>query len=123
MRTSIEDNLRHIRDYYDSLFDLVGRNRAYDSATFEQRPPIVNMGYWLGGATTAREAQEQLVRELAERTPELQGKHVLDVGCRLAGPATLLACVYGAEVDGVNIVERQVEWARRYIHANGIADK
>ena len=67
--------------------------------------------------------QEQFVRELAARVPDLKGKRVLDVGCGLGGPATILACDYGAEVDGVNIVERQVDWARHYVEANGIADK
>jgi ubiquinone/menaquinone biosynthesis C-methylase UbiE len=81
------------------------------------------MGYWLYGAKTAREAQEQFVRELAVRVPNLEGKRVLDVGCGLAGPATLLACDYGAQVDGVNIVPRQVEWALRFINGNRISDK
>jgi cyclopropane fatty-acyl-phospholipid synthase-like methyltransferase len=123
MPTSIDDNIRAVRDHYDRLFDLVDRAKTYQSEGFSQRPPIVNMGYWLPNRRTARAAQEQFVRELAARAPDLTGKRVIDVGCGLAGPAILLACDYGAEVDGVNIVARQIDWARRYIEGNGVSDQ
>ncbi len=123
MPTSIDDNIHTVREHYDRLFDLVDGSKAYDSEGFRQRPPIVNMGYWLNNPKTARAAQEQFVRELANRVLDLKGKRVIDAGCGLAGPAALLACDYGAEVDGVNIVARRVEWARRYIEGNGISDK
>ncbi len=45
------------------------------------------------------------------------------MACGLGGPAVILACDYGARVDGVNIVERQVRWARQYMEANGVSDK
>ena len=41
----------------------------------------------------------------------------------MGGPATLLACDYGAIVDGINIVDRQVEWGRRYVEANGLEER
>ncbi|HEV2098207.1 MAG TPA: class I SAM-dependent methyltransferase [Stellaceae bacterium] len=123
MPTAIDDNIRTVSQHYDRLFDLVDRDKTYHSEGFRQRPPIVNMGYWLHHPKTAREAQEHLVRELAARIPDLPGKRVVDVGCGLAGPAILLASDYGAEVDGVNIVGRQIEWARRYITGNGVADR
>jgi cyclopropane fatty-acyl-phospholipid synthase-like methyltransferase len=119
----IAENIRSVREHYDSLFDLVDRGKEFNAEAFQQRPPIVNMGFWLHGARTAREAQEEFVRELAKRVPELQGKRVLDVGCGLAGPATQLAADYGAQVDGVNIVPRQVEWARRYIEGNRLSEQ
>src|SRR5207245_2344244 len=111
MPAGIDDNIRTVREHYDRLFDLVDRGRTYHSEAFKQRPPIVNMGYWLHNPKSARAAQEQFVRELAARVPDLKGKQVIDVGCGLAGPATLLACDYGAEVDGVNLAARQVYWA------------
>jgi cyclopropane fatty-acyl-phospholipid synthase-like methyltransferase len=119
----IEANIRTVREHYDSLFNFVDRARMYEADGFANRPPIVNMGYWLHGATTAREAQEQLVRELAARAGDLHGRHVLDAGCGIGGPATMLALDYGARVDGVNIVEQQVIWARRFIEAHGITDR
>ena len=64
MRDTIETNIRAVREHYDSLFDLVDRSKMYEADGFRERPPIVNMGYWSHGAKTAREAQEQFVREL-----------------------------------------------------------
>jgi O-methyltransferase StaMB len=119
----VEANIRAVREHYDALFSLVDRARMYEAGGFAGRPPIINMGYWLRGAKTAREAQEQFVHELASRAGELHGRQVLDVGCGVGGPAAILACEYGARVDGVNIVEQQVEWARRFIEANRMADK
>jgi 27-O-demethylrifamycin SV methyltransferase len=68
------------------------------------------MGYWLHNPETARAAQEQFVRELATRVPDLKGKRVIDVGCGFADPAILLAYEHGAKVDGVNVVARQIDW-------------
>jgi cyclopropane fatty-acyl-phospholipid synthase-like methyltransferase len=123
VRDTIEANVRTVREHYDSLFGLVDRAKSFEEAGFARRPPIVNMGYWLKGAKTAREAQEQMVRELASRIGDLKGRRILDAGCGLCGPAMILACDYGAVVDGVNIVEQQVKWARRFIEANAITDK
>ncbi len=119
----IEANQRVVRKHYDSLFDLVDRAKSYQGDAFKQKPPIVNMGFWEHGAKTAREAQEQFVRELARRAPDLDGKQVLDIGCGLAGPGVLLASEYGANVDCINIVERQAGWANRYVEGNGLTGK
>ncbi len=118
MSDVIQANIRTVREHYDSLFNLVDRSGLYESGGFTERPPIVNMGYWRHGAKTARQAQEQFVHELASRAGSLRGKRVLDAGCGLGGPATLLACEYGAIVDGVNIVEQQVRWGRRFADNN-----
>jgi cyclopropane fatty-acyl-phospholipid synthase-like methyltransferase len=83
---------------------------------------MVNMGYWTRGAMTDRAAQEQLVHELASRVPSLKGLRVLDAGCGLTGPAAILAYDDGAQIDGINIVEQQLRWARQYIEANGLDD-
>jgi cyclopropane fatty-acyl-phospholipid synthase-like methyltransferase len=117
---AIQANIRTVREHYDSLFSLVDRSGLYEAGGFTERPPIVNMGYWRRGANTARQAQEQFVHELALRAGGLEGKRVLDAGCGLGGPATLLACDYGAIVDGVNIVEQQVRWAGRFIKGNKV---
>lgn len=123
MSDAIQTNIRTVREHYDSLFNLVDRSGLYELGGFTERPPIVNMGFWCRGARTARQAQEQFVHELASRAGNLQRKRVLDVGCGLGGPATLLACEYGALVDGVNIVERQVRWAHRFADGNNIKDQ
>jgi len=121
--SAIAKNVNAVRRHYDWLFARLDRGKAYEAAGWGRRPPMVNMGYWTRGATTDREAHEQLVHELACRVSSLRGRRVLDAGCGLAGPAALLACDYGAQIDGINIVEQQLRWARQYIEGNGLGDK
>jgi cyclopropane fatty-acyl-phospholipid synthase-like methyltransferase len=119
----IATNIDSVRRHYDKYFSLLDRNKSFEAAGWSERPPIINMGYWAGGARTAREAQETFVRELASRAPALKERHVLDAGCGVGGPATILACEYGAQVDGVNIVEQQVRWAHRFLKENHLEDR
>jgi cyclopropane fatty-acyl-phospholipid synthase-like methyltransferase len=123
MRAEIEKNARTVRQHYNRFFDVLDRGRTIPENGWEQRPPIVNLGYWSRGARTAREAQIAFVHELASRVTPLQNRRLLDVGCGLCGPATILAGDYGAQVDAVNINEQQVDWARQFITGNRLQDR
>lgn len=114
------DNISAVRQHYNSYFSLLDREKSLQAAGWQQRPPIVNLGYWADGARDARQAQERLVHELASRVPDWRDRRVLDAGCGLAGPATILACDYGARVDAININEQQLALARNYTEANGL---
>ncbi len=118
MDQKIEQNARAVRDHYNRFFDLFDRDRAYAEAGWDRRPPIVNLGYWGRGARTSEDAQVAFVHELASRLPMLKGSRVLDAGCGLCGPAAILAADYGAQVDGLNINEQQICWARKFIAGN-----
>jgi 2-polyprenyl-3-methyl-5-hydroxy-6-metoxy-1,4-benzoquinol methylase len=54
---------------------------------------------------------------LASRVLPLEEKRVLDVGCGVGGPASILARDYGARVDGVTIIEEHVALGRKLIEA------
>ncbi|HWU89457.1 MAG TPA: methyltransferase domain-containing protein [Kofleriaceae bacterium] len=49
--------------------------------------------------------------------------HILDVGCGIGGPTLNLAEMSGAEVTGVNVVERQVQIARERAAARGLSGR
>src|SRR5579863_7694178 len=123
MRGTVDKNVDTVRDHYNRLFDLLDRGTSYSDSGWNQRPPIVNLGYWSRGTTEARDAQIAFVRELASRLPDLKGQRVLDVGCGLCGPAVILAADYGARVECININEQQVQWARQFIAGNGLKDR
>jgi cyclopropane fatty-acyl-phospholipid synthase-like methyltransferase len=123
MNNTIANNVQTVRQHYNQFFDLLDRKKLYSEPGWEQRPTIMNLGYWSRGATTAQEAQLEMVHQVASRVPSLKGSRVLDVGCGLAGPASILARDYEAQVDGINIVEQQVTLARQYIEANGLQDR
>ncbi|MGH9563103.1 MAG: SAM-dependent methyltransferase, partial [Terracidiphilus sp.] len=95
-KDSARQNVASVRNHYNLLFRLLDRETTYLSSGWNQRPPIVNLGYWSSGVTEARDAQVNFVRQLASRLPELKGRRVLDVGCGLCGPAAILAADYGA---------------------------
>lgn len=118
--SAVTANVNTVRRHYEGYFDLLDRRRRYEAASLGGRPPIMNLGYWARGAGTAREAQEDFVHELIARAPHPRGCRVLDAGCGVGGPATLLAQDYGALVEGVNIVGEQVTWARQFIAGNGL---
>ncbi|MGH2459508.1 MAG: SAM-dependent methyltransferase [Chloroflexota bacterium] len=116
-------NVKVISQHYDRFADAFDRERAYAAEGWTGPAPIMNIGYWARGATTARQAQEAFVHYAVEHLSPLAGQRVLDAGCGVAGPASILARAYGAEVDGVSIVERQVGWARQFVSAAGLAER
>jgi ubiquinone/menaquinone biosynthesis C-methylase UbiE len=83
----------------------------------------MNIGYWGWGARTPRQAQEAMVQLVAARAGDLQGRRVLDLGCGMGGPASILSAAYGAQVDGVTIVEQQVRGGRQYAANSGLQDR
>jgi cyclopropane fatty-acyl-phospholipid synthase-like methyltransferase len=123
MQAEIERNAQTVRQHYNRFFEILDRSKSIPKGGWDQRPPIVNLGYWSHGARTARDAQVAFVHELASRVTPLDGRPVLDVGCGLCGPATILASDYGAQVDAVNINDQQVAWARQFIEGNHLQDR
>lgn len=123
MSSVVSQNVRTVAQHYDQFMDVFDREKSYAASAFAQPAPIMNIGYWAQGARTAREAQEAFVHFAASHLPGLAGSRVLDAGCGLAGPASILARDYGAQVDGITIVERQVQWARRFLAASGLQDR
>lgn len=68
-----------------------------------------------GGAPEVRE----IVREL-----DLQGSHILDIGCGVGGPAMLLAAELGAaQVISIDIQPKQVERATHRVVQAGLAGR
>ncbi len=65
-------------------------------------------GYWKSGVVTKEAAQEQLIRELIERSGIERCRRVLDIGCGVGGSAIYLSKAFGAHVTGVTISREQV---------------
>jgi cyclopropane fatty-acyl-phospholipid synthase-like methyltransferase len=123
MSISVQENSERVVRHYREFWKLHGRESTPPPLAVDGRPPIMNIGYWGDGAVTAREAQVTFVRLLADRLPDLEDRRVLDIGCGVGGPASVLAADYGARVDALNIVPEQVQLARRYAKAQGLADQ
>ncbi len=105
MTPTIDD----IREHYDSLSPF------YRTFWGEH----IHHGFWHGDESSA-EAQENLIRELADRARISEGDRVLDVGCGLGGSSMFLAREYGAMVRGISLSPKQVSEARDHARRRGL---
>lgn len=81
----------------------------------------IHDGYYLTGKESKEEAQENLVRLLAEKANIQKGSKILDVGCGIGGTSIYLAKNFGAHTTGITISPVQVEMAQKQAerqHAN-----
>ncbi|PIW30796.1 MAG: hypothetical protein COW30_01335 [Rhodospirillales bacterium CG15_BIG_FIL_POST_REV_8_21_14_020_66_15] len=65
-----------------------------------------------------REATDEMIARLQ---PEA-GRHVIDIGCGLGGPARYVATVTGARVTGIDLTPEFIEVARALADMTGLAD-
>ncbi len=73
----------------------------------------IHDGYYLTGKETRAEAQENLVRFLAEKAVIRKGSRILDVGSGIGGSSIWLAKNLAAQTVGITISPVQVEMAKR----------
>jgi ubiquinone/menaquinone biosynthesis C-methylase UbiE len=75
------------------------------------------------GGEPLKEALLATERWIADEAGLRAGMRVLDVGCGVGGPALNIAEHSGAHVTGVNLVERQLQIARRSAAERGLAER
>jgi sterol 24-C-methyltransferase len=73
------------------------------------------------GAEPLQEALLTTERWIATEGELQPGQRVLDIGCGVGGPALNIAGFTGAHVTGINLVERQVQIARKRAAERGLA--
>lgn len=94
-------------------------NHGYDNVMFQgvieeyyDHSDFANWGYWDEGASTQREASENLMERLLELIPRKKGR-ILDVACGKGATTRHLLRYYDPEqVVGINISEKQLERCR-----------
>lgn len=81
----------------------------------------IHDGYYLTGKESKEEAQENLIRFLAEKANVRKSSKILDVGCGIGGTSIYLAKNFGAHTTGITISPVQVAMAEKQAkrqHAN-----
>ena len=73
----------------------------------------IHDGYYITGNESREEAQENLIRLLADKIKIAEGAAVLDVGCGMGGSSIWLTRNRGARTTGITISPAQIEIARR----------
>ncbi len=71
----------------------------------------IHDGYYITGKESKEEAQENLVKLLAEKANIQRGARILDVGCGIGGSSIWLAKKLGAVTTGITISPVQVKIA------------
>lgn len=78
----------------------------------------IHDGYYITGKESQHEAQENLVRFLAEKAHIKRRAKILDVGCGIGGSSIYLSKNFDAPVTGVTISHVQVEMAKKFAREN-----
>lgn len=109
MRTSFGNNLtgRTIREKVQKFYDF--GSPLY----FEVYGQHIHEGYYVTGKESKQEAQENLIKLLAEKARIAKGARILDVGCGMGGSSIWLAKNLGADTTGITISPVQVEMAKK----------
>ena len=114
--TSLINPNRSLQSYYASLESRIGYRFVlggtrhfgyYDADTYWPFP--------INGALRAME--DHLFSSLGLQ----KGAQVLDAGCG-AGPVAIHMAQKGLRVQGIDVVDRHVQWAKRNVEAQGLAD-
>ncbi|MDD5469004.1 MAG: methyltransferase domain-containing protein [Anaerolineales bacterium] len=108
------------REYYQQLTNfyaakcddyLYGANRA---------ALAIHAGFTDDDVQDYAASQQHMNAVLAERAAIQAGDQVLDAGCGVGGSAIWLAKHRGARVAGITLVQRQLEFARRFAREEGV---
>jgi tocopherol O-methyltransferase len=73
----------------------------------------IHDGYYTTGKESREEAQEGLIRFLAEKAGIRNGSRILDVGCGVGGSSVWLAKNLKAATVGITVSPVQLDMARR----------
>jgi cyclopropane-fatty-acyl-phospholipid synthase len=105
-------NAAHHYDLSDEIFDtFLDANRQYSCA------------YFRGKGESLETAQANKMRHIATKLLIEPGMKVLDIGSGWGGLALWLGQVYGADVTGITLSERQLTYAARRAEETGLSDR
>jgi tocopherol O-methyltransferase len=104
---ALKDKIRNFYDIGSPLYlEVYGEN--------------IHDGYYITGKETRQEAQENLIKVIAEKAKIKARSKVLDVGCGVGGSAIWLAEHLEAATTGITISPVQVEIARKLAQSRGV---
>jgi cyclopropane fatty-acyl-phospholipid synthase-like methyltransferase len=113
----MSDHADRVNDYFDQSFDDYRHVWGLDAHLG------MHVSFYDATHRTHAAAVLNLNRVIADAAEVAGGDRVLDAGCGVGGTAFWLARHRSAEVVGVNINPRQVEYARKLATRDGLDDR
>src|SRR5436309_7606858 len=108
-------DVRRIREYYRQ------NQPIYDRYWTEPRTLSMNYGLWSDRTRTREQAFVNQNRLIARALAPRVGDRVLEMGCGTGGSSIWLAQTPGLHVTGITLVPEQVQRARQFASAKGVA--
>jgi len=102
---------RRVRDYYDGS--------TWDYRILWSRHHL-HFGYWETDTRSHARSLINMNRQVSERAKLEYEDRVLDAGCGVGGFAVWMAREHAVRVDGITIVESQLQEARRHARRSGV---
>ncbi|MEM8800250.1 MAG: cyclopropane-fatty-acyl-phospholipid synthase family protein, partial [Pseudomonadota bacterium] len=110
-RDQARDNISYHYDISNEFYaSWLDPSMTYSSAVFAEGDDL-------------EAAQYRKYARLLERMDVKRGDHILEIGCGWGGFAEVAARDWGANVTGITLSERQLDFARERIARAGLSDK
>ncbi|MDB2364145.1 methyltransferase domain-containing protein [Flavobacteriales bacterium] len=108
---------KDVADYYNTT------QNHYESWWNLKEGHSLHYGIWEDGIKTFTESLKNTNKTMFEKAEIKATDVVLDAGCGVGGAAIFMAKNAGADVTGITLSSRQVEFGNQLIADNGVADK
>ncbi len=104
----MDSQTEKVRAYYNTV------QKTYDNYWMNKENLAMHLGFWDKDTKGVHEALINENQYVANSLNITKNDIVLDAGCGVGGTAIWVAEKYGVKVIGVNIVEKQIEAAKKY---------
>lgn len=102
-------NSDQVQEHYDDLDELYRKLWGQH----------LHHGLWIRGDETRDEATRQLIEKVISSGKLQKGARICDIGCGYGETAKYLAERLDASVSGITLSEKQVQWAKNLMPAQG----
>jgi len=109
------------------MVEVIGPDPVDVGAMYDQfdSMDVLHFGYWQDDEdhTPVAEAADRLTDLVSDRLDVVAGARLIDVGCGIGTPALRVAKLTGADVTGITVSAKQVEWASASAATAGLAQQ
>lgn len=105
---NVNSQIKKVRKYYGAV------QESYDMYWMNKKNLAMHLGFWDEDTDNLHEALINENQHVADYLEINKDDTVLDAGCGVGGTVIWIAENYGAKAVGINVVNDQVEAARRY---------